>query len=195
MTIALTANHDKTPDDLVSVRGEVTAFVYDDEDLDDEQNDDDDADDENETDDEEDYDHTETDDDENETDDDDVGEVDDDMDDARIMSHDHKDKIPSEMKVTSFIIDNKTIVECGPWWYWVYMKINITDFVHIGDVVNVTGELEEEDEDGMDVLVAWHIDNETTDDELTIKEEGRPPWAGGPRALGIDPWPMSYEDC
>jgi len=123
--------------------------------------------------------------------DDDQDDTDDDIDEARIMSLDGKNKIPSEMKVTAFVIDNETMVECGPWWYWVWKGVNITDFVHIGDWVNVTGELEEDEEDGMDVLSAWHIENITTDDELTIKEEGRPPWAGGPKALGIDPWPMS----
>jgi hypothetical protein len=41
-------------------------------------------------------------------------------------------------------------------------------------------------------VTAFVYDDENeTDDELTMKEEGRPPWAGGPKALGIDPWPMS----
>jgi len=60
--------------------------------------------------------------------------------------------------------------------------------------VNVTGEWENDTEDGMNVLGAWKIVNDTTGDVLTIKEEGRPPWAGGPKALGFDPWPPSDED-
>jgi hypothetical protein len=46
----------------------------------------------------------------------------------------------------------------------------------------------------MNVLEAWKIVNDTTGDVITIKEEGRPPWAGGPKALGFDPWPPSDED-
>ena len=110
---------------------------------------------------------------ENETDDDDSNET-------------------AKMRVCAFVIDNSTIVSFGPWWYWVYNGTNITDFVHIDDEVNVTGMLEEED--GTAFLEAWHIENLTTDEELTIKEEGRPPWAGGPKGLGIDPWPLSDED-
>jgi hypothetical protein len=59
-------------------------------------------------------------------------------------------------------------------------------------MVNVTGEWC--DEDDMTVLSAWYIGNETTDEDITIKEEGRPPWAGGPKALGIVPWPPDFED-
>jgi len=175
--------HDSPHDNLVTIRGKVTAFAYDDEDTDDDQNDADDFDDDNETDDI---------DDEDETDDaDDVDDVDEDeTEDARIMSLNDKHKIPAEMKVSAFVIDNDTLVELGPWWYWVWKEVNITDFVHIGDWVNVTGEMQEND-DGMDVIEAWHIDNTTTGKDLTIKEEGRPPWAGGPKALDIDPWPMS----
>jgi len=69
-------------------------------------------------------------------------------------------------------------------------NFSMTDFISIGDEVNVTGEFEQE-KDGTTVLMAWHIVNLTTDEELTIKEEGRPPWAGGPKGLGIDPWPPS----
>lgn len=97
-----------------------------------------------------------------------------------------------KMRVSAFVIDNSTVVTFGPWWYWVYNGTNITDVVHVGDEVNVTGELE--DENGTAVLEAWHIENITTGAELTIKEEGRPPWAGGPKGLGIDPWPPSDED-
>lgn len=97
-----------------------------------------------------------------------------------------------EGRVCAFVIDNETIVEFGPWWYWTAQNTTVTDVVHVGDMVNVTGEFE--DEDGVTVLEAWHIDNLTTGDELTIKEEGRPPWAGGPKGLGIDPWPPSDED-
>lgn len=43
-------------------------------------------------------------------------------------------------------------------------------------------------------LKAWHKDNLTTDKELTIKEEGRPPWAGCPKGLAVYPWPPSEED-
>jgi hypothetical protein len=66
------------------------------------------------------------------------------------------------------------------------------------DLVSVRGEVtellykpyddpEDDEDDGTLVLCAWHIDNLTADEELTIKEEGRPPWAGGPTALSIDP--------
>ncbi len=106
--------------------------------------------------------------------------------------NDTDDSNHSKMRVSAFVIDNSTIVTFGPWWYWMYNGTNITDVVHVGDQVNVTGELE--DENGTAVLEAWHIDNITTGAELTIKEEGRPPWAGGPKALGIDPWPLSEED-
>ncbi|MBN1677067.1 MAG: hypothetical protein JW880_00870 [Candidatus Thermoplasmatota archaeon] len=95
--------------------------------------------------------------------------------------------------VTAFVIDDEVMVEFGPWWYWAYLGVNMTDFLEVGDEVNVTGEWEEP-EDDMKLLCAWHIDNLTTDEQLTIKEEGRPPWAGGPKALGIDPWPSSKKD-
>jgi hypothetical protein len=51
-----------------------------------------------------------------------------------------------------------------------------------------------EREDNTIVLENRHIDNPTTGKELTIKEEGRPPWAGGPTGLAIYPWPPSDED-
>lgn len=92
-------------------------------------------------------------------------------------------------RVSAFVIDNETVVVFGPWWYWMAQNFSMTDFISVGDEVNVTGEFEEED--GTSVLMAWHIENLTTDEELTIKEEGRPPWAGGPKGLGIDPWPPS----
>ena len=130
--------------DLVTVRGNVTAFLYDDW--------------------------------EDETDDDDLNDM------------NEKEKT-HEARVCAFVLDNKTIVTFGPWWYWLVQDVNVTDIVEVGDLVNVTGELEEED--GVTVLCAWHIGNETTGEELTIREEGRPPWAGGPKALGIDPWPPS----
>jgi len=98
----------------------------------------------------------------------------------------------NDTRVCAFVIDNSTVVEFGPWWYWMYNGTNITDFVHVGDTVNVTGEYEDDSETS--VLCAWHIDNLTSGEELTIKEEGRPPWAGGPKGLGIDPWPPSDED-
>lgn len=135
--------------DLVTVRGEVTAFLYDEDEY-------------------EDY---------AEPPEDVVAETMDDEDDA------------SCERLRAFVIDNETIVTFGPWWYWMYLEFNWTDFLHIGDTVNVTGCLETED--GVDVLSAWYVGNESTGEELTIKEEGRPPWAGGPKALGIDPWPPS----
>ena len=107
---------------------------------------------------------------------------------------DHEDDTGHEGKdrVRAFVVDNLTVVELGPWWYWEHEQIDITDVVRVGDLVNVTGELGEED--GVQVIEAWHIDNITTGQELTIKEEGRPPWAGGPKGLGVDPWPPSEED-
>jgi len=95
-------------------------------------------------------------------------------------------------RACAFVIDNETVVEFGPWWYWMVQNVTVADIVHVGDIVNVTGELE--DGDGASVLEAWHIENLTTGEQLTIKEEGRPPWAGGPKGLGIDPWPPSDED-
>lgn len=149
---------DGTCDELVSVEGEVTAYIYDDcEEYED------DLDDQNETDDDDESDDNETDDDANET-----------------------------MRIKAFVIDDNITVTFGPWWYWEWLGFNWTDFIEIGDNVNVTGEWE--DDDNSTVLCAWHISNLTTDEELTIKEEGRPPWAGGPKALGIDPWPLSKLD-
>lgn len=142
---------DETHDELVSVEGEVTAYLYDD--------------------------WEEYEDDEDDTDDEDENETDDDDNDTK--------------RLKAFVIDDEIIVTFGPWWYWEWLGFNWTDFVEIGDNVNVTGEWED---DNNTVLCAWHISNLTTDDELTIKEEGRPPWAGGPKALGIDPWPLSKLD-
>ncbi|HEX9909222.1 MAG TPA: hypothetical protein VGB78_12290 [Thermoplasmata archaeon] len=103
---------------------------------------------------------------------------------------DERDGDWDKPRLEAFVIDNETIVTFGPWWYWMYMKINITDIVHIDDEVNVTGEMHEED-DGTWILEACYIENLTTDEDLTIKGEGRPPWAGGPKALEISPWPPS----
>lgn len=88
--------------------------------------------------------------------------------------------------------DEMVRVEFGPWWYWETQDITVRDIVSVGDRVRVTGELAEEDD--MAVLDAWHIENLDTDDEITIKVEGRPPWAGGPIKLGIEPWPPSEEE-
>lgn len=104
-----------------------------------------------------------------------------------------KDSEDGAKMVTAFVIDDDVVVKFGPWWYWMYVGFDMAEFLEVGDRVEVTGEWEER-EDGSTVLCAWHIDNLTTDEELTIKEEGRPPWAGGPKALGIDPWPSSLVD-
>lgn len=95
--------------------------------------------------------------------------------------------------VTGFVIDDEVNVSMGPWWYWLGIKIDLAELFEVGDEVRVTGEWEME-KDGSSTLCAWHVENLTTDEELTIKEEGRPPWAGGPKALGIDPWPSSKSD-
>ncbi len=92
-------------------------------------------------------------------------------------------------RVGAFVIDDDTVVEFGPWWYWTTVEDGVTDIIGVGDNVEVTGELEL-DRDGSEVLSAWKIVNEDTGEEITIKEEGRPPWAGGPKALGIVPWPL-----
>ena len=88
-------------------------------------------------------------------------------------------------------------VEFGPWWYWETQNWTVRDVVTdeavtYGHLINVTGELHEKD--GVLVLEAWTITNETTGDEITIKVEGCPPWAGGPKELGVEPWPPSDED-
>ncbi len=162
---------DYDDEELVNVEGEVTAYLYDDweEYADDE--------DDVEEDDIDDFrDDLDDDDDENETDDED-------------------DEDNETKRVKAFVIDDEIIVTFGPWWYWEWLGFNWTDFVEVGDNVNVTGDWEVYDEDNNTmVLGAWHISNLTTDEELTIKEEGRPPWAGGPKALGIDPWPLSKLD-
>jgi hypothetical protein len=129
-----------------------------------------------------------TDDDEDDMDDDDMN--DDDMDDDDMNEAPKKNKT-HEPRLCAFVLDNETVVTFGPWWYWTVQNVTVADVVRLNDTVNVTGEIEEED--GMTVLSAWHIKNVTTGDELTIREEGRPPWAGGPKALGIDPWPMSND--
>jgi hypothetical protein len=148
-------------DSLISVEGEVTAYVLDEDEY------------------------------ENETDDQD--DMSDEDDDATVLSQPENKTARHHAKViTAFVIDNETIVTCGPWWYWAAQSPNITDIVHIGDIVNVTGEMEEED--GMDVLCAWKIVNDTTGEELTIKGEGRPPWAGGPNALVLVPWPSEEDE-
>jgi hypothetical protein len=139
-------NSDDDHENITSVSGTVTSFLYDDCDDDDNQSDEDDC-----------------------------------------YANDNLSR------VCAFVIDNSTIVEFGPWWYWMTQTVNITDVVHVGDVVNVTGEFEYE-KNGTYVLEAWHIKNITTGEELTIKEDGRPPWAGGPKAQGIDPWPPYADD-
>jgi hypothetical protein len=83
-------------------------------------------------------------------------------------------------------------VEFGPWWYWETQDITVRDVVAVGDRVNVTGELVEEGD--MTVMKAWVIKNLDTGEEITIKVEGCPPWAGGPIKLGIEPWPPSEEE-
>jgi len=130
---------------------------------------------------------------ENETDDDDMDDIsDEDDDDEDDMDEAPRKNKTHEPRLCAFVLDNETIVTFGPWWYWTVQNVTVADVVHLNDTLNVTGELEEEN--GMTVLSAWYIENLTTGDELTIREEGRPPWAGGPKALGIDPWPMSHED-
>lgn len=133
-------------------------------------------------------------DDDNETDQehDDTNAADQDHDGQSVTEEEHEYDADDVERVCAFVIDNSTVVEFGPWWYWMNQSVNITSVIHVGDIVNVTGELE--DEDNMTVLEAWHIDNLTTGAELTIKEEGRPLWAGGPKGLGIVPWPPSDED-
>lgn len=150
--------------ELVSVEGEVTAYLYDD------------------------WEEYEDDEDEVEEDDfrDDLYDDDD---------EDEDDDDNETKRIRAFVIDDDVIVTFGPWWYWEWLGFNWTDFVEVGDNVNVTGDWEVYDEENNTmVLCAWHISNLTTDEELTIKEEGRPPWAGGPKALGIDPWPLSELD-
>ncbi|MDQ1371337.1 MAG: hypothetical protein QG582_251 [Candidatus Thermoplasmatota archaeon] len=83
-------------------------------------------------------------------------------------------------------------VEFGPWWYWETQEITVRDIIEVGDEVNVTGELV--DEDDVTVMEAWVIKNLDTGEDITIKVEGCPPWAGGPIKLGIEPWPPSEEE-
>ncbi len=83
-------------------------------------------------------------------------------------------------------------VEFGPWWYWETQDITVRDIVEVGDRVEVTGELVEEDD--VTVLEAWYIENLDTGYDITIKVEGCPPWAGGPIKLGIEPWPPPEEE-
>ncbi|OGS56956.1 MAG: hypothetical protein A3K60_00690 [Euryarchaeota archaeon RBG_19FT_COMBO_56_21] len=91
------------------------------------------------------------------------------------------------MRPEYFVIGNDTYVEFGPWWYWSVGTPNVTSVVHIGDEVNVTGEIEHDGD--ITIISAWIIENLTTGEKLTIKGEGAPSWAGGPKAFGIDPWP------
>lgn len=89
------------------------------------------------------------------------------------------------------------LVKFGPWWYWDTQILTVRDVVtqetiDMGHTVNVTGVMT--DVDGVLVLEAWTILNEHTGDEITIKVEGRTPWAGGPEELGVEPWPPSCED-
>lgn len=83
-------------------------------------------------------------------------------------------------------------VEFGPWWYWETQDVTVRDVVEVGDRVQVTGELVEEDD--LTVLEAWEIEDLDTGDDITIKVEGCPPWAGGPIKLGIEPWPLPKEE-
>lgn len=107
----------------------------------------------------------------------------------------------NDSRAGSFLLetDNGTEVnvEFGPWWYWDWVDENngttVRDVVAVGDRVNVTGELEE-DEDGTLSLSAWKIVNIDTGEEITIKEEACPPWAGGPKELGIVDWPPSQHE-
>jgi len=182
---ALDSNNSDS-DGLVSIVGKVTAYLTDDEEFENEIEDHD-----NET---HDHDDNETcDHDDNETHEhDDLNETEG-LEHVNALSHsEYKQGYQKVKVITAFIIDNKTVVTCGPWWYWAAQSPNITDVVHVGDTVNVTGEFERED--GMDVLSAWKIVNITTGEELTIKEEGRPPWAGGPKALVLVPWPSEEDE-
>jgi hypothetical protein len=86
----------------------------------------------------------------------------------------------------------EVLVTFGPWWYWDLQDVTVKDVVKVGDAVNVTGVLTIEDD--LMVLHAWHIENLDTGEEITIKVEGRPPWAGGPEELGVVPWPPSQGD-
>lgn len=84
------------------------------------------------------------------------------------------------------------MVQFGPWWYWETQEITVRDIIEVGDEVNVTGELVEEED--LVIMEAWAIENLDTGDDITIKVEGCPPWAGGPIKLGIEPWPPSEEE-
>lgn len=160
LSIAIKANSSNSNpasenEGLFSVQGVVTAFLYDE--------------DENET-----QAQDDSDDDMNDSDEDEI-------EDAIIASLNGHKTGERTAHVTAFVIDNKTVVEFGPWWYWAETTPNVTGVVHIGDLVNVTGETDG-DEDGA-VLDAFKIVDMTTGQTLTIKEEGRPPWAGSPKAL------------
>ena len=87
---------------------------------------------------------------------------------------------------------DEVLVKFGPWWYWALQDVTVKDVVKVGDTVNVTGVIVTEDD--MTVLQAWHIENLDTGEEITIKVEGRPPWAGGPEELGVVPWPPSLRE-
>jgi hypothetical protein len=91
------------------------------------------------------------------------------------------------MRPSYFVIDDEIYVEFGPWWYWSVGTPNVTSVVHEGDEVNVTGEIVQDG--NLTIICAWTIENLTTGEKLTIKGEGAPSWAGGPKAFGIDPWP------
>ncbi|MGD9963443.1 MAG: hypothetical protein AB7S97_06055 [Thermoplasmata archaeon] len=84
------------------------------------------------------------------------------------------------------------MVQFGPWWYWETQEITVRDIIEVGDEVNVTGELVEEED--LVIMEALAIENLDTGDDITIKVEGCPPWAGGPIKLGIEPWPPSEEE-
>ncbi|MCJ7561792.1 MAG: hypothetical protein MUO84_02135 [Thermoplasmata archaeon] len=100
-----------------------------------------------------------------------------------------------EEREGAFILETddseEVLVKFGPWWYWSTQEVTVKDVVSVGDRVNVTGVLKIVDD--ITVLEAWKIVNLDTGEDITIKVEGRVPWAGGPDELGIEPWPPSEE--
>ncbi len=97
------------------------------------------------------------------------------------------DEEKSILRAEYFVIDDDIYVEFGPWWYWSVGTPNVTSIIDVGDEVKVTGIIV--DDGDTTIICAWTIENLTTGQKLTIKEEGAPSWAGGPKAFGIDPWP------
>jgi len=137
--------------------------------------------------------HADDDDDETDDADDDANDIDDD-------DNETCDNCTND-RAGAFILEKldgeEVLVEFGPWWYWDWVADNngttVRDVIAVGDRANVTGELTTDDNDSA-VLEAWKIQNADNGQEITIKEEACPPWAGGPKALGINPWPPSHED-